>query len=288
MRSPTREAALLDAGRPRRAASPRLYARLPAELDRLGRWDREQRRRYAAERVGERPGRVGRPPGVRLRVRGLHRRRVDAARGARRARRRHRLAAVRARPAGVRLARAHRRRPDPARGRPHRGAAAAGRGRQAPALAHLERTLFGAGTPTRSRRRSTARFASSRPPAARRRSSSPREEILDLLRDGARPRTDRRRGAVGRARARARSRPPSARSASRTRSRGAIPLDRTPFGRALLGLLRFAWLGRHAAAALRASCARASRACRARAPTSSKDGCAAARSPIRRGSRRRP
>ena len=185
------------------------------------------------------------------------------------------------------LAGAHRHRPDPARGWPHRGAAArpvgTGAGARAP-RAHALRL-------GRARRGATA---------ARRRGSLPRGR-----RDARRARA-RRRGDPGAAARRSapdeiavvwrrawsacarRSRPPSACSASRTRSRGAIPLDRTPFGRALLGLLRFAWLGGDAAPALRLpalallGAAPQPRRLRRRA------GCAAARSPIRLASRRRP
>ena len=65
-----------------------LYAAYRAELDRLGLWDRDLLRRRAAERLAVRARRLARRAGLRLRLRGSDRRRVGAARGARRAARR--------------------------------------------------------------------------------------------------------------------------------------------------------------------------------------------------------
>ena len=89
-------------------------------------------------------------------------------------------------------------------------------------------------------RRSTARFASSRSRRPRR-SSSCREEILELLARRQPP----PEGIAVLAPSVQRWRAPLeiARHARRpVRDRGDVRLGRTPFGRALLGLLRFAWL----------------------------------------------
>ncbi len=86
---------------------------------------------------------MGRPPGLRLRVRGPDRDAVAAARGLRRSCRRDRLAAVRAGAGRVRLARAHVRRSCPAGRRTgSRSCPRATATTPTPALAHLERALF--------------------------------------------------------------------------------------------------------------------------------------------------
>ena len=253
--------------------SPGLYARYLEELDRLGRWDRQQRRRYAAGRIGERARGVGRPAGLPLRVRGLHRRRVDARRGARRARRRHRVAPVRARAARVRLARAHGDRPDAARGGPDRRAAA----------------------------RPVGPGARARPPGAHAlRRGHARRGRAAARRGGALPRGVR---VAGRHRAGRGGdpRPPARRASPRTRSpssgrawsafrapletvfgvlgipysiEGSVPLDRTPFGRALLGAAALRLAGRNAAPALRLPPLALLGAAAASAPISWRAGCA--------------
>ncbi len=130
-----------------------LYRRYREELDRLGLWDRDLQRRCAAERVAGRARRVGRPPGLRVRLRRSDRGPVATAGGVRRPCRRHRLAAVRAGPGRLRLARAHGRRSRASGRRPARGAAAPVRRVRAPrARAPRAGALPGrtaAGTPDR-------------------------------------------------------------------------------------------------------------------------------------------
>ena len=217
----------------------RLFAAYRAELVRLGRWDRDALRRHAVARLAVGLRGVARRARVRLRLRGPDRRRVGAAPRARRAHRSHRFAAVRAGPDGVRVAPADDGRPERAGGRADRGAAA-GLVHRGPALAHLERKLFvddigepppaggavrffeGAGT------RATLELVG--------------QEVLSLIRGGTAPEQiaivcpalERWRapletglGALGV--------PVAVAAWSR--------LPQTPFGRALLGLLRFVWLG---------------------------------------------
>ena len=125
-----------------------LYRAYRDELDRLGLWDRELERASRRRAGRRRPRAPGPATGLRVRLRGPDRRRVGAARGAGRPRRRDRLAPVRARSRRVRVALSHLRRPDTSSRRrdeelpPHAGA------RTAP-LAHLERTLFGEERPRR-------------------------------------------------------------------------------------------------------------------------------------------
>ena len=118
-----------------------------------------------------RPRRLGRPAGLRLRLRGPERGAVAPARGVRRPGGRHGLAPVRAGPARLRLARAHGRRPGAARrpggSRSCRRATPTTRTRRSPtSSARSSRTC------RRRRRRPRARSASSRAPARARRSSS--------------------------------------------------------------------------------------------------------------------
>ena len=145
-----------------------LYAAYREELDRLGLWDRELERRYAAERVAGRARGLGRRAGLRLRLRGPDRRRVVAARGARGPLGGDGLAPLRARPRRFRVALADRRGPGGAR-RLDRGAAAQPRPRVRPcSRISSARSSASPAMP----RRSTARFASSRAPACAGRSSS--------------------------------------------------------------------------------------------------------------------
>ena len=126
---------------------------------------------------------------------------------------------------------------------------------------------------------SKARSASSRARArAARSSSSPRRcSTLAARRHAARG--DRARRARRSSAGARRSRRRSARSASRSRSRAACGSAQTPYGQALLALLRFAWRGGGRARPLRLPALAVLRASRARTSTSSRGGCAAARSP---------
>ena len=149
----------------------RLYAAYRAELDRLGLWDRDLERRYAVERVSRGAGRVGRAPGLRVRVRGPDRHPVGTARRAGGPERRHGLAALRAWSGRVRLAERHDGRPRGARLGPDRGARTAlRRGRAARAGPSRTPALLGAAR--RPARSSRARSASSRAPGSAARSSS--------------------------------------------------------------------------------------------------------------------
>ena len=163
--------------RPRR---PRRGRRRPrAALRRLPRGARPARAlgsRPAAARGGrpggERARGMGRPPGARLRLRGSDRRAVGSAQGARRPRRRPRLASLRAGPAGLRLASAD-------GGRPRRRSPT-GAWRNCRPRTRRSRTprwpiSSGRSSPTArapSRRRSRAPCASSRARAPAERSSS--------------------------------------------------------------------------------------------------------------------
>ena len=133
---------------------------------------------------------MARRAGLRVRVRGPHRCGVGAARGARGPRRRDRLPAVRARPAGVRVAPAHRRGSRrgsrPAGSRSCRRAAATSRNRRSPTSSAACST-----TRRRLRSRSTAPSASSRARARAARSSSSARSCSPLLRAGTPARADR-------------------------------------------------------------------------------------------------
>ena len=202
-----------------------------------------------------------------------------AARGARRPRRGRRLAAVRARPRGVRVARSARPRTSPrsrtaaSRSSPPRSSEYA-----APALA-LARAHALRARRRRRRRRSRGAVALPRGRRARAaRSSSSRDEVLDAA-------------------ARRHRRPSRSRSSSRRVERWRAPLE-TAFATAGIpyaidGRVRLAGDAARPRAALAAalrlgrrrprasstrSCARRTRASRARASTSPRAGCAAARS----------
>ena len=247
--------------RPRRPGGARgraraLYAAYRAELDRLGLWDRDA---PAAPRCRARSRRdLDAWQGEPVFVYGFEDLTaaewslLEALAGAGRGRG---LAPVRAR-AGSRSPRS-RARPTTSRHSPTAGSRSCRRARRtfaAPALAHLERTLFEPGADAaaarrsrslprrrrrarhaRARRRRGARrcFAAGRPPSRSalvvpsvERWRAPLETVFGTLRDPV-----RRRGAC----------------------RGSAP---TPLGQALLALLRFAWAGGRRAASSTRSCAR--------------------------------
>ena len=174
-----------------------------------------------------------------------------AARGARRAGRRRRLASVRAGPGRVRLAAPDGGGPRRARGRPDRGA----RRRARPSMRRLRSPTSSA--PCSSRARAPAA-------ADRRRRALPRGRRARGARSSSSARSCSRSCAtarraeqvalvvpVDRSLARRRSRRSSRPSASRMRSSARLRLAATPLGHALLSLLRFAWAGRRPARALR-------------------------------------
>ena len=91
-------------GRPRRRSRPPLRRRTAAELDRLGRWDRDRLRGAPSSASQSSFDAWHGEPVLRLRLRGSDRRRVGAAARARRPHRGDGLAAVRAGPRRVRVA----------------------------------------------------------------------------------------------------------------------------------------------------------------------------------------
>ena len=218
-----------------------LYERYLEELDRLGRWDRQHRRRYAATRVGsDLAAWSGHPVFVYgfEDFTGAEWTLVEALAG--RGEVTVSLPYEPGRPVFASLARTA---ADLTR-------LAAGRiddlppvlWGQAPALAHLERSLFGTGAPDSvvPPLDGAVRFLEAS--GSRGVIELAAEEILDLLRSGV---PAHEIAVVGT-------------SVERFRApletvfgvlgipysvEGSIALDRTPFGRALLGLLRFAWLG---------------------------------------------
>ena len=234
------ESGLLDPDaarrRPRRCSTPRTARSSTA----LGLWDRDLLRRRAVERLAVRARRLGRPAGLRLRLRGPDRRGVGAARGALGARGGDRLAALRARAAPRSRRCAARRRTSP-RSRAGRSRSS----RPAPRSTATPRSPISSviSSPTRRppARRSTARSASSRAQARAARSSSSAEEIRELVASGHAAGGDRARRPVASSAGARRSRRCSARSGSRSRSKGASGSARPPFGQALLALLRFEW-----------------------------------------------
>ena len=227
-----------------------LYALYRAELDRLGRLGPRPAAPPRRRAARDRPRRLARRARLRVRLRGPDRRRVGAARSARRAHRRRGLAAVRAGPRRVRVARAHRRRPRRARVRARRGAAAA-----------LERV--------RSIRRSrTSSARSSRSRRRRRRALDAAVRFLEGA--GARGTLELVGDELARADPLRRPRPSRSRSSRRRVDAWRGPLETvlgaldvpyavesrvrlgaTPIGHALLQLLRYAWARRRAARAVR-------------------------------------
>ena len=163
-----------------------------------------------------------------------------------------------------------------ARRGPDRGATAAGR-RDRPALAHLERALF-ARDPAHARRR------------ARRRAPLPRGRGHRAARSSSSPRRSSGCSATARAaeeiaivcptleRWRAPLETAFATLGVPYALEGRLRLGQTPFGQALLSLLRYAWLERRAPRALRLPALAATRAFRAGMSTSSRAACAAAAS----------
>ena len=201
----------------------------------LGPGARAPPRRRARRR---RPRGVGAAAGVRVRLRGPDRRRVGVARGARRTRRGDRLAAVRARAGRLRLAtRTSEDLTRLAEGRieelpPSREA-------RSPVLAHLERSLFSAGRTQGPELDGSLRFLEGA--GIRGTLELVADEILALLRDGTPadeiaivcPTLDRWRASLD--------------TAFTTLGvpyalEGRLRLGQTPFGQALLSLLRYAWL----------------------------------------------
>ena len=181
----------------------------------------------------------GRRAGIRVRIRGSDRRGVGAARGARRAHRRHRLAPVRARARRVPLAPANGRGSRATRGRCHRGTATAVRRyRSSGARAPRARALRGRAG--RGGRHSRARSASSRARAAAARSSSSARSFS-------------RSSAPARRRSRSASSCPASSASAASLDTvlgqfgipysvdGEVRITQTPLGHALAALLRFAW-----------------------------------------------
>ena len=267
------------------AISPSSTGRYRAELDRLGLWDRDLRRALRRRPDRRRPRRLGRPAGLRLRVRGPERGAVALARGVRRPGGRHGVAASTS-PGGSAFSSLERTATDLA-------GLAGGRIEELPprygdyahpALAHLERALFEDVAAAGARRRG-------RDPLARGR-RHPRDARARRRRDPAAP--PRRHGArgdpgrlpVGRPRARAaRGGVRSARRSVRAR-RDAEDLRRPPSG-ARCSRCSATRGSAAAGATCSASCAPRIPGSRVPTPTSSRDGCAAAGSARRSASRRR-
>ena len=126
--------------------------------------------RGRAARLGA--GRLGRPPGVRVRVRGPDGRRVGAARSALRAGGGDRLASLRARPSGLRVAAPNAGGSRVARRRRDRGAPARARRVRVPPRSRTSSGISSTTSRPATRPSSTGRSASSRRPAPAARSSS--------------------------------------------------------------------------------------------------------------------
>ena len=217
-----------------------LYASYRAELEQVGALGSRRPAPAGGRAARLRPRRLARRARVRLRLRGSHGSRVVTARSALGASRGARLAAVRARPRGLLVAPPDRRRPRQARRRPHRGARPRGAHDYAhPALAHLERALFEEAPPAAPALDGAVWFLE----GAGRRGTLELvgEEVLALLRSGTEPSEI----------ALVSPSPETWRASLETvfGSLG-IPyalehrtrLGATPFGHALLELLRYAWL----------------------------------------------
>ena len=273
--------------RPRRRSRAALRAPTAPSSTGSGCWDRDLLRRRAAERLAVRPRRVARRARLRVRLRGSDRRRVGAARGARRAHRGRGLAAVRAGPRRVRVAAAH------GRGSRRRSPTAASR--SSPPRSSRVRASGARASRARAVRGVAAAAAGAR-----------RGRALLRGRGRARHARARRRG-VARADPRRRPRPSRSRSSRRRSSRGArrsrrcsaaldVPYavesrvrlggDAARARAAAVPALRVA--RRRPARALRVPALAVLRVSGARRSTTSRAGCAAARSTRRRASRRRP
>ena len=205
-------------------------------------WDRDRERRYAAERVASELDAWDGPPGLRLRIRRPHRGAVGAHRSTVRASRRHGFAAVRARTARVLRPGANGGNAVPAGGRTDRGApsrvAPVRAARARPSRAAAVRGWLRADASAHRGRGALPRGRGCTRRARARWRGDPRAHAW---RDGSG--RDRRRPALARSAGARRSRRRSPGSAFPTPSRGRLRLGQTPFGSALLSLLRFAWLG---------------------------------------------
>ena len=223
---------------------------------------------------------MGRPAGLRLRVRGSDRRGVGAARGALGPHRGDGFAAVRARPRRLRVAATHAGGSRLARGGQIEELPARAAEYGHAALAHLERHLFADEPPAG--RPSTARSASSKAAGARGSLELVAEEIRELAAAGRRsrrsPSSSRR---IERWRASARDRARNARNP--VRDRGACPArpDRRS-GRRCSRCSASSGSTAAAATSTRSS-ARRSPASRARTSTFSRAGCAGGRLVARDG-----
>ena len=248
-----------------------LYAAYRAELDRLDLWDRELERRHAVERAGRRPRCVGPRPVFAYGfedLTGAEWALLEALAG-----RADVTVSLPYEPGRDAFESLSRTADDltAARGRPHRGTAAERRVAHAGARPRgalplridlPERSPESAGRPF-PRRRRHARDARAR----RRRDASP---CSARERRPRRSRSSARRWSAGARR----SRPRSATLGVPYSLEGRLRLGQTPFGQALLVLLRFAWLGGGAPRALLVPALAVLRARRAPTPTSSKAGCA--------------
>ena len=221
-----------------------LYASYRAELEKLGLWDRDLRRRHAAGPRRRRARRLGRPTRLRVRIRGPHRRAVGAARSARRPHRGHGLAAVRAEPGAVRVADAHVRGSELARAR---GASRSLLRATARSRRRSSRTSSGTSSPTGLQLRPSSRGDPlPRGRGARGTLELVADEVLQLIRAGTKPEeillvcpsVERQRAQLE-----------TALTALDVpyAIEGRIRIGKTAFGQALLSFLRFEWLagGRH-------------------------------------------
>jgi ATP-dependent helicase/DNAse subunit B len=217
----------------------RLYARYRAELDRLGRWDRELERRYVADLVGrELSAWDGRPvfaygfedlTGAQWTL-------LEALAG-----RAEVTVSFPYEPGRAVFASLERTADDLARLADDRiEELPAQAWYDVPALAHLERTLFAEGaTPDPPPLNGAVRFLEAAGPRAALELVA--EEVLGLLRDGT-PAHEIAVVCPGLERFRAPLETAFGALGVPYALEGTVALERTPFGRALLALLRFAWL----------------------------------------------